>query len=82
MEPIKILSIQRRSFEKDRLFNMNMPMEVLKQPDGTYKASVRGQADAFSAAGTTQSDALFALKQVVKDKMLKGDFSGVKSSTV
>jgi hypothetical protein len=82
MEPLKIISSTRHSHERARLGNMNMPMEVLRQTDGTYKATVRGQETAYAAVGPTQSDALYALKQAVKGKMLKGDFKDVHQRTV
>ena len=81
-EDIKILSSRRQSFEKGRLQNMRMPLEVHKQTNGTYVASVRGQEKTYSATGGTESDALYAVKQIVKGKMLSGDFTDVNQRMI
>ena len=47
--------------------------ETSKNPDGSYKAKVQGQD--LEATGTSEQDALFALKQMVNEKFLKGNLN-------
>lgn len=79
---VKVLSRTRVSHEKGRLTNMTMPIETAKQADGTFKAFVRGQESQYSATGQDEGYALYNLKQVIKDKMLSGDFKNVNQQMI
>jgi hypothetical protein len=81
-DDIKVLSTRRISHGRDTLGNMAMPIEVKKQADGSFKAHVRGQEAALSATGTTESNALFAVKQVIMTKLRSGDFNKVDQRMV
>lgn len=71
----------RHSFQRDMAQQaLNMRLEVSKNENGTFRASVIGQP--ITAEGATSEDALFNVKAVIKQKFTSGDMSDIDQRMV
>jgi hypothetical protein len=73
---------QRRISHQRDMTQPNLRMATQKREDGVWEATVVGQEHVLKATGSTDMEAVRALKRLTHEKLTSGDVGDLRQSMV